>query len=280
MASHLAERRRQLVDQAIASNATVAKVFDTSPLAFGLDTLFYGNRRDIVRAVASTWASGTIDPVTCVAVGGRDGPSPVCDVPSHVYVTVSPACIEVDLDSASASEVRSILRWIHTKVQSRHVLNARHVVVIHAAEKVHDKSIARLQSLATTIVVLSSTVVDSQAVSSLSGFARIRVPCPPLDTIPNSVAAIMRPLAESMTVQSARDAVNRLARMGFDVAEISRFAWWTLLSGDISASVAFDEQRVDTETIAQLAHAAHGVSQLDRRALETLVVAIGSCNHH
>jgi hypothetical protein len=191
-----------------------------------------------------------------------------------VYVAASPACIEVDLDSASSSEVREIMRWLFAKVQSRHVTNSRHVVLIHAAEKVTDKSIARLQTLTTTVIVLSTTSVGSQAISSLSGVARIRVPCRDA-MVPECATRILRPLVGTMTVQSARDAVNKLARAGFNVAEISQFAWRTY-SDSAFARASCDARCEALATIAQLAHAAHGVSQLDRRALETLVVAIGA----
>ena len=267
--TRLAERRRTLVERASASNATLAKLFEATPREFGLDVLFYGNRRDVVRAVASSWASRENGTVASVAIGGRS----VCEG-STVYVTASPDCIEVDLDSASAAEVRTIMRWLYTRVQSRHVTNARHVVVIHAAEKVLDKSIARLQMLTTTIIVLSTTSVGSQAIASLSGIARIRVPYRD-STPPDSVMLVLEPLVGAMTVQSARDAVNKLARAGFNVAEISQFAWHAL-SDDAFASASCDARCEALATIAQLAHAAHGVSQLDRRALETLVVAIGA----
>jgi len=273
--------RGRALDEVVSRSATLSRLFHKTPLEFGLDTLFYGSRRDTTRAVASTWATRGAPADDEVAIDGGVQATHVgkemCDGGAPVYVTVSSRCIEVDLDSASSAEARTILGWVHGKVRNRHVLNGRHVVVLHAAERVPDKSIASLQALRTAIVVLSTTAVDAHSVASLSGFFRVRVPCPThvFREVPEHAFDALRPLVESVTVQAVREAVNKLSRYGFDVAEISRFAW-TTLGERAFESGSCDERARALGTVAQLAHSAHGVSQLDRRALETLIVAIAA----
>ena len=260
----LRAHRRASVDHALANSATMRALFAWPARQYALDVLFYGNRRDAVRAAASVWAHGpdASEVSTVQAVCGPETP---------IYVTVSTQSIEIDLDSAAPAEVRSVFEWVKSKVSSRHVVHDRHVVIIHAVERAPDKSVSLLRSMRTTQLVLSTTTLSAHSVRGLTGCTRIRVPADPV--VPRAVQTALTPLKAAPTIRAVREAVNTISGSGFTVAEIGQFAW------NVLGKRSLDHADVDARcricrVVAQLAHASSGISEFDRRALETLILVM------
>lgn len=252
------EHRRWCVSEACKRNTAIANLFQrSSPRSIGVDVLFQGARRDFVRAVSSEWV--------------RSNGSP------HASLTGTAACkccivssidhIELDFDCASASEVRGTLDWLQGRVSSQHVVHGKHLILIHAAEKVPCKSVRRLQSMPHTLLVLSTSSPDSAELRACSGFMVVRVPCP-LASVPGTVRHVLTDfVVKPATIVRARHAVATLHRMGFDARETCLFLW--LLVGK-----DHEVRPCVIATAATLAHAASTVSNLDRRALETLALVL------